>query len=94
MSFRLLFALRPEREEAQFSSMVSGWKCQVSVGWAYDPTGQNGDACGAASLGCCDCGGPAACHAHAQVCIRCGEPVCEGCAEQHACEMIYGGKAA
>jgi hypothetical protein len=69
----------------------STWKCDVSVPWGYDPTGENADECGAASLPCAD---PAGCHAHAMFCNRCHEPLCEGCIEEHACAMIYGGKAA
>ena len=74
--------------------MTSAWKCDVSVPWGYDPTGENAATCGAASLGCIECGGPAGCAAHAHHCIRCGDPVCDGCAEAHACAMIHGGKAA
>jgi hypothetical protein len=94
IGFRPLFAFPDYLEQAQSPPMSSEWRCQVSVSWAYDPTGQNGDTCGAACVSCDDCGGPAGCHAHAQKCMRCGDAVCEGCAEQHACEMIFGGKAA
>ena len=75
--------------------MSSPWKCDAPVSWAfYDPTGELKEACGAASLPCAECQDPAGCHAHAMFCNRCQEPLCEGCIEEHACAMIYGGKAA
>jgi hypothetical protein len=70
------------------------WQCDVSVSWVYDPTGELGEMCGAASLPCADCGGPAGCHGHANICADGHKAVCEGCVEEHACAMIYGGKAA
>jgi hypothetical protein len=74
--------------------MSSAWKCDFSVSWAYDPTGELGEECGAAALPCSDCGGPAGCRAHACICSGCLKAVCEGCIEEHACAMIYTEKAA
>src|SRR5436305_268881 len=55
-----------------FTAMSSEWKCDVSVPWGFDPTGEHAAICGAACLGCIECGGPAGCCAHAPCCIRCG----------------------
>jgi hypothetical protein len=74
--------------------MLSSFKCDVAKSWAYDPDGVLVEECGADSLVCVECGGSAGCISHAQECIRCGEPLCEDCTEEHACTVIYGGKAA
>ena len=60
-------------------------RCEESVSSGYDPTQENAQECRAPALACADCGESAGCAEHAQLCSKCGEPVCAYCEDEHAC---------
>ena len=60
-------------------------RCEVSVIPEGDWTGENAIECGAIALACVDCGDSAGCEEHANMCPNCGKPVCDYCADEHAC---------
>ena len=60
-------------------------RCEVSVIPENDATVENAVECGAIALACTDCGDSARCEEHAVVCAKCGNAVCDFCAEEHSC---------
>ena len=63
-------------------------RCEETLDSNYDPTSENAGECGAIALARADCGDSAGCTEHAQVCPRCGEPVCTYCEDEHACHAV------
>ena len=65
-------------------------RCAASVIPYGDATGENAIECGAVALTCADCGYSAGSEEHAVFCPKCGKPVCDYCAGEHACVVEAG----
>ncbi len=60
-------------------------RCEETFSIGYDRTGENDRECGVPALACIDCGESEGCAEHAQLCPKCGAPVCAYCEDEHAC---------